>query len=150
MSTQATQGSHQEKASMSLVRGRKSRGRRASRRSPHTSGVKRLSTSVKSSAILQFLNLHPPPDIYEDNLDCVAMSENPVRRKFSSHIDICRYFVRELVGNKTLCLIPLRTHLIIIRVADALTRPRVCLLLPTSSITMSYAWPCPFCGALSS
>jgi len=36
-------------------------------------------------------------EIYEDNLACVAMSENPVRRKFSRHIDIRRYFVRELV-----------------------------------------------------
>jgi hypothetical protein len=38
--------------------------------------------------------------IYEDNLACIAMSENPVRRKYSRHtIDIhpSRYFVRELV-----------------------------------------------------
>jgi hypothetical protein len=45
-----------------------------------------------------------PTDVYEDNLACVAMSENPVRCKFSSHIDICRYFVRELVGLKVLFL----------------------------------------------
>ena len=60
-----------------------------------------------------------PTDVCEDNLVCVAMSENPVRRKFSRHIDIRRYFVRELVGNKTLRLVPLRTHLM---VADALTK----------------------------
>ena len=36
--------------------------------------------------------------LYEDNLACVAMSENPVRRKFSRHIDIRKYFVRELVS----------------------------------------------------
>ena len=47
------------------------------------------------------------------------MSENPVRRKFSRHIDIRRYFVRELVGLKVLRLVPLRTHLM---VADALTK----------------------------
>jgi hypothetical protein len=29
-----------------------------------------------------------PTHIYEDNLACVAMSENPVHRKFSRHIDI--------------------------------------------------------------
>jgi len=26
--------------------------------------------------------------LYEDNLACIAMSENPVHRKFSRHIDI--------------------------------------------------------------
>ena len=58
-----------------------------------------------------------PTDIYEDNLACVAMSANPVRRKFSRHVR--RYFVRELVGLKVLRLVPLRTHLM---VADALTK----------------------------
>ena len=48
--------------------------------------------------------------IYEDNLACVVMSENPVRRKFSRHIDIRRYFVRELVKAGFVKLIPLRTH----------------------------------------
>ena len=43
------------------------------------------------------------------------MSENPVRRKFSRHIDIRQYFVRELF----LKLVPLRTHKM---VADALTK----------------------------
>ena len=57
--------------------------------------------------------------IYEDNLACVAMSENPVRRKFSRHIDIRRYFVRELVKAGFVKLIPLRTHKM---VADALTK----------------------------
>jgi len=36
-------------------------------------------------------------DIFEDNLACIAMSENPVCRKFSRHIDIRRHFVREFV-----------------------------------------------------
>jgi len=58
-------------------------------------------------------------EIYEDNLACVAMSENPVRRKFSRHIDIRRYFVRELVKAGFLKLIPLCTHKM---VADALTK----------------------------
>jgi len=34
-------------------------------------------------------------DIYEDNSACIAMSENPARRKFFRHIDIRRYFVGE-------------------------------------------------------
>jgi len=33
-------------------------------------------------------------DVFEDNLACIALSENPMRRKFSRHIDIRRYFVR--------------------------------------------------------
>ena len=47
------------------------------------------------------------------------MSENPVRRKFSGHIDIRRYFVRELVKVGFVKLIPLRTHKM---VTDALTK----------------------------
>jgi len=55
----------------------------------------------------------------EDNLACVAMSEYPVRRKFSHHIDIRRYFVRELVKAGFVKLILLRTHNM---TADALTK----------------------------
>ena len=51
-----------------------------------------------------------PTNVYEDNLACVAMSENPVPRKFSRHIDIRYYFVRDLVAQKVIKLIPLRTH----------------------------------------
>jgi len=47
------------------------------------------------------------------------MSENPVRRNFSSHIDIRRYFMRELVKAGFVKLIPVRTHKM---VADALTK----------------------------
>jgi hypothetical protein len=60
-----------------------------------------------------------PTRVYEDNLACVAMSENPVRRKYSRHIDIRRYFVRDLVSQQILKLVPLRTNLM---VADALTK----------------------------
>ena len=48
-----------------------------------------------------------------------TMSENPVRRKFSRHIDIHRYFVRDMVAAVVLKLVPLPTHLM---VADALTK----------------------------
>ena len=47
------------------------------------------------------------------------MSENPVRRKFSRHIDIRKYFVRELVLAGFLKLVPVCTHKM---VADALTK----------------------------
>jgi len=57
--------------------------------------------------------------LYEDTLACVAMSENPVRRKFSRHIDIHKYYLRELVLNGFLKLVPLCTHKM---VADALTK----------------------------
>jgi len=57
--------------------------------------------------------------LYEDNLACVVMSENPVRQKFSRHIDIREYFVRELFLAGFLKLVPLRTHKM---VADALTK----------------------------
>ena len=60
-----------------------------------------------------------PTQVYEDNLACVAMSENPVRRKYSRHIDIRRYFVRDLVAQNVLKLIPLRTSLM---VADGLSK----------------------------
>jgi len=33
--------------------------------------------------------------IFEDNLACIALSENPVRQKISRHTDIRRYFIRE-------------------------------------------------------
>ena len=57
--------------------------------------------------------------LYEDNLACVAMSENQVRRKFSRHIDIRKYYVRELVLNCFFKLVPLRPHKM---VADTLTK----------------------------
>jgi len=44
---------------------------------------------------------------------------NPVRCKFSRHIDIRRYFVRDMVSAGVIKLEPLRTHLM---VADALTK----------------------------
>ena len=56
--------------------------------------------------------------LYEDNLACVEMNKNPVLRKFSRHIDIRKYLVRELALTGFLKFVPLRTH---IMVADALT-----------------------------
>jgi len=48
--------------------------------------------------------------LYEDNLACVAMIVNPVRRRFSRHIDIRKYYVREFILAGFLKLVPLRTH----------------------------------------
>jgi len=47
--------------------------------------------------------------VYEDNLVCVAMNDNPVRRKFSRHIDIRKYYVCELVLAGFFKLVSLRT-----------------------------------------
>jgi hypothetical protein len=60
-----------------------------------------------------------PTNIYEDNLTCIAMSTNPVRRKSSRHIDIRVHFCRELYAAGVMKLIPLRTHLM---VADVITK----------------------------
>jgi len=57
--------------------------------------------------------------LYEDNIACVAMSKNVVRRKFTRHIDIRKYYVRKLVLNGFLKLVPLRTHKM---VADSLNK----------------------------
>jgi hypothetical protein len=47
------------------------------------------------------------------------MSENSIRRKYSRYIDIRRYFVRDLIAQQVLKLVPRRTNLM---VADALTK----------------------------
>ena len=47
------------------------------------------------------------------------VAANPLRRKFSRHIDIRKYFVRELVLNGFLKVVLLRTHKM---VAAALTK----------------------------
>jgi len=58
-------------------------------------------------------------EILRDNLVCIAMSENPVCRKFSRNIDIRPYFIRELAKARIVKLIPIRTHK---TVTDALTK----------------------------
>jgi hypothetical protein len=72
-------------------------------------------------AILQDFGFtqHGPTDLFEDNLTAVVMSINPVRRKYSRHIDIRRHYVRELALAGLIKLIPLGTHDM---VADVLTK----------------------------
>ncbi len=60
-----------------------------------------------------------PTLVYEDNLTCIAMSVNPVRRKYSRHIDIRHHYVRELCLGNLVKLVPLHTNLM---VTDALTK----------------------------
>ena len=60
-----------------------------------------------------------PTIVYEDNRTCIAMSENQVHRERSKHIDVRKYFVRDLVEAKVLKLIPCGTKKM---VADALTK----------------------------
>ena len=57
--------------------------------------------------------------LYEDNQACIAMSENTVHQERSRHIDVRKYFVRELVEEKVLKLIPCGTKDM---TADALTK----------------------------
>ena len=60
-----------------------------------------------------------PTVIFEDNQACIAMSENQVHRERSRHIDVRKYFVRDLVDDKVLKLIHCKTNEM---VADALTK----------------------------
>ena len=52
--------------------------------------------------------------VYQDNLACITMSINPVRCKYSRHIDTGRHYIPELglsgVVNHEVKLIPLHTH----------------------------------------
>jgi hypothetical protein len=60
-----------------------------------------------------------PTPLYEDSRAVVCMSENPVNRKASRHIDTRRYFIGELVADKQIKLVTCRTDKM---VAGALTK----------------------------
>jgi hypothetical protein len=72
------------------------------------------------------LSQSQPTLVYEDNLACITMSINPVRRKYSRHIDIRKHYLRELCLRGLVKLIPLRIQHV---VADALT-----MSLPASGL----------------
>ena len=60
-----------------------------------------------------------PTQIWEDNAACIQISNNPVNRKFTRHIDVQRYFCRDLVRDEVLKLVKCAgTH----NVVDALTK----------------------------
>ena len=73
-----------------------------------------------------------PTEIWEDNAACIQISENPVKRKFTCHIDVQRYFCRDLVKDGVMVLKKCAgTH----NVADALTKS-----LPSPSFNKHQPW----------
>eukprot|EP00961_Rhodomonas_salina_P120826 1626122-Rhodomonas_salina.1 len=60
-----------------------------------------------------------PTVVWEDNAACIQIANNPVNRKFTRHIEVRRYFVRDLVRDGAMVLVKCAgTH----NVADALTK----------------------------
>eukprot|EP00961_Rhodomonas_salina_P224431 3034169-Rhodomonas_salina.1 len=60
-----------------------------------------------------------PTVVWEDNTACIQIANNPVNRKFTRHIDVRCYFVRDLVWDKVMTLVKCAgTH----NVTDALTK----------------------------
>ncbi len=60
-----------------------------------------------------------PTLLHEDSRTVIDMSENPVNRKESRHIDTRKYFIGQLVEDKTIVLEQCATENM---VADALTK----------------------------
>eukprot|EP00961_Rhodomonas_salina_P031846 429319-Rhodomonas_salina.1 len=59
-----------------------------------------------------------PMVVWEDNTACIQITNNPVNHKFTRHINVRRYFVRDLVRNGAMVAKCAGTH----NVADALTK----------------------------
>jgi hypothetical protein len=73
-----------------------------------------------------------PTCIWEDNTACIQILENPVNLKFTRHIDVQRYFCRDLVRDGVLKLVKCAgTH----NVADALTKS-----LPAPTFNKHHPW----------
>jgi hypothetical protein len=60
-----------------------------------------------------------PTLLYEDSRAVITMTENPVNRKSSRHIDTRKYFIGQLVEDKTIVLEQCTTDSMM---ADALTK----------------------------
>jgi hypothetical protein len=71
-------------------------------------------------------------EIWEDPQACIQISENPVSWKFTRHIDVRRYFVRDLVKDNIVKLIKCAG---VNNVADALTKS-----LPGPSFAKHRPW----------
>eukprot|EP00961_Rhodomonas_salina_P174120 2347864-Rhodomonas_salina.1 len=57
--------------------------------------------------------------VWEDNTVCIQISLNQVNSKFTQHIDLLRYYVRDLVTDRVMVLVKCAgTH----NVADALMK----------------------------
>jgi len=46
-----------------------------------------------------------PTVVWEDNAACIAIANNQVNCKFTRHIDVRRYFVRDLVRDAVLVVV---------------------------------------------
>eukprot|EP00961_Rhodomonas_salina_P162179 2184618-Rhodomonas_salina.1 len=58
-------------------------------------------------------------EVWEDNTACIQIAKNPVNSKFTRHINVRRYYVRDLVQDGVMTLVKCAgTH----NVADALTK----------------------------
>eukprot|EP00961_Rhodomonas_salina_P190860 2575031-Rhodomonas_salina.1 len=58
-------------------------------------------------------------EVWEDDAACIQIAKNPVNRKFTRHIDVRSYYVRDLVQDGVMTLVKCAgTH----NVADALTK----------------------------
>eukprot|EP00961_Rhodomonas_salina_P220709 2983912-Rhodomonas_salina.1 len=57
-------------------------------------------------AILQGLGYEQTnvTEVWEDTAACIQISKNPVNCKFTRHIDVRRYYVRDLVQEGTMAL----------------------------------------------
>eukprot|EP00961_Rhodomonas_salina_P287934 3890144-Rhodomonas_salina.1 len=65
------------------------------------------------------LEQRKPTVVWEDNAACIQIANNPVNCKFTRHIDVRHYFVRDLVLDDVMVLVKCAgTH----NVADALTK----------------------------
>eukprot|EP00961_Rhodomonas_salina_P225495 3048814-Rhodomonas_salina.1 len=72
-----------------------------------------------------------PTIVWEDNTACIQIANNPVNHKFTRHIDVRHYFVRDLVLDTVLTLVKCASTL---NVADTLTKS-----LPSPSFLLH--WP---------
>eukprot|EP00961_Rhodomonas_salina_P246959 3336631-Rhodomonas_salina.3 len=72
-------------------------------------------------AILQGFGLeqHLATEVWEDNAACIQISKNPVNRKFTRHINVRRYYVRDLVQDGVMVLVKCSGTC---NVADTLTK----------------------------
>eukprot|EP00961_Rhodomonas_salina_P093577 1259041-Rhodomonas_salina.4 len=87
-------------------------------------------------ALLKDLGLeqHGPTRVWEDNASCIMMSENPVNRERSRHINTRIYFLRDLVKDGVLKLVKVPG---VDNVADALTKS---VPFPTLEKHRKYLW----------
>eukprot|EP00961_Rhodomonas_salina_P002734 37768-Rhodomonas_salina.2 len=57
--------------------------------------------------------------VWEDNTACIQIAKNPINKKFTLHIDVRRYYVRDLVQDGVMTLVKCA---VMHNVADVLTK----------------------------